>query len=251
MDLRRIEQTARKTALSVGKMLLEMQPRATALAQSYKDFVTDADLKAEEMIARELWQEFPAIPMYAEEGGGVASTKGPLWVIVPIDGTVNFFRQDDHYGVSIAFVMDGETQVGVVYFPGKKILLQATADTIPVAGVNKHGDMKTAQVWIDWNKGDSSKVLEAVKSLKEATMYPGIRSCCTAGMAAVALGKIEGYVILAPEPFDFAAMALIVEKHGGKVTQADGAPWNAFSPSIVASNGVIHQKLLEVINGRA
>ena len=66
-------------------------------------------------------------------------------------------------------------------------------------------------------------------------------------MTAVALGKIDAYIHLSPLPFDFAAMALVVEKHGGKVTECDGSPWHAFSSSIIASNGILHDELLETI----
>lgn len=248
MNLAMIEQVAFQAARAAGGMLLEMQPRVAVINQKYKDFVTDADIKAEAMILDALSLAFPGIPAYAEESGGNANTSGPLWVIDPIDGSVNFFRQDDHWGVSIAFVVDGHTRVGVVYFPKKALALSTRIDSPVVRRVSAHADMKSAQVWTDWIKGDPAEVVKVLDRLQKRTLYPEIRLSCTASMAAVATGRIEGYVHVAPQPFDFAAMALIVEKAGGRVTERDGTPWTAFSTSIVASNGLIHDELLSVTN---
>jgi fructose-1,6-bisphosphatase/inositol monophosphatase family enzyme len=61
--------------------------------------------------------------------------------------------------------------------------------------------------------------------------------------APAVIAKLPG-----PEPFDIAAAGLIVEKAGGKVTDMQGNPWSPFSESIVATNGLIHEALLEVLN---
>jgi myo-inositol-1(or 4)-monophosphatase len=64
----------------------------------------------------------------------------------------------------------------------------------------------------------------------------------------VATGKIEGYVHPGPTPFDIAAGCLIVEACGGRVTDMEGKPWTAFSKSIVATNGLIHEGVLQLLN---
>ena len=66
-------------------------------------------------------------------------------------------------------------------------------------------------------------------------------------MMQIVLGKIDGYIIDFPQPFDIAAAALIVEQAGGKVTERNGDPWTPFSKSIVATNGIIHNDLLRVL----
>ena len=64
---------------------------------------------------------------------------------------------------------------------------------------------------------------------------------------AVASGKISGYILPKPEPFDIAAAALIIERAGGMVTDINGSPWSPFSGSLVATNKVIHEKLLHTL----
>src|SRR4029079_9674978 len=79
-----------------------------------QDFVTVADRNAEETIRATIAREFPGDSLIGEEGGG-ASTYGGVWVVDPIDGTTNFIRGFRHWGVSMAFVVDGEIDVGEIY----------------------------------------------------------------------------------------------------------------------------------------
>ena len=64
---------------------------------------------------------------------------------------------------------------------------------------------------------------------------------------AVASWKISCYILPKPEPFDIAAAALIIERAGGMVTDINGSPWSPFSGSLVATNKVIHEKLLHTL----
>jgi myo-inositol-1(or 4)-monophosphatase len=79
-----------------------------------QDFVTEADEKAEETIRSELAREFPTDGFIGEESGGMASSGG-YWVVDPIDGTSNYLRGIKHWGVSIAYVFDGVTVLGVIH----------------------------------------------------------------------------------------------------------------------------------------
>ena len=253
-----------RAAISAGQMLNEMQPKSRRLA-SLKDFLTDADLKSEEVILRALATQYPDIPSFSEEKGGTETREGYLWIVDPIDGTVNFFLQDDHWGISIALVLNGHTKAGVVYLPARKQLF-STSHGIATRfrlveekkskwmnpRVNQEDSLANSQFWVGWGKeehggDDHKKVYDLIARLDRHTLYPQIRNSATADMMAVAYGKIAGYVFLKPDPFDIAAAGLIVERAGGRVTDVDGNPWGPFSRSLVASNGVIHDDLLSVI----
>ncbi len=254
--------TMEKTALAAGRMLLEMQPLALSLP-TRKDFVSDADHRSEELILRALQARFPEIPILSEEAGGVAVRTGYLWVIDPVDGTINYFLQDEHWGVSIALVKDGQTVAGIVYLPAKDFLFAASNEgrtTVyrPLRGgswwqceVNTTANLKECQIWHDWGKdcGDGTnhvKVVERHARLNQHTLYPQMRNGCIASASMVALGRIPGYLFTTPEPFDVAAVGLIVKQAGGTVTDLDGQPWGPFSPSMLATNGLIHDQLLEL-----
>jgi myo-inositol-1(or 4)-monophosphatase len=66
-------------------------------------------------------------------------------------------------------------------------------------------------------------------------------------MMMVALGRIGGHVFLNPDPFDIAAAAFIIERSGGRVTNWDGHPWSPFGGPIVATNGRLHDAVLEIL----
>lgn len=251
----------KRVAVDAGKLLVQMQPKIKRL-EARKDFLTDADLKSEQVILSLLASEYPDIPSLSEEKGGDEVAEGYLWVVDPVDGTINFFLGDDHWGVSIALVKDGRTIAGVVYLPARGQLFSASRDRASklLLGDNRTIDLKVSgesnlaesQFWVGWGKEnhggeDHKKVYDAIIKLDRRTLYPQIRNSATADMMMVASGKIQGYVFLNPEPFDIAAAGLIIEQAGGKVTDKDGNPWGAFSRSLVASNGILHDELLSII----
>ena len=79
-----------------------------------QDFVTIADRQAEETIRTTLLRLFPDDGFMGEEGGGSPGGNG-FWVVDPIDGTTNYIRGVRHWGVSMAYVADGEIRIGVIY----------------------------------------------------------------------------------------------------------------------------------------
>lgn len=264
MNLDKALAVMEEAAIKAAHILDEIQPKSRRL-ESRKDFLTDADLKSEEVILRTLAAEYPNIPSFSEEKGGTESKEGYLWIVDPIDGTINFFLQDDHWGISIALAEDGYTIAGVVYLPARKQLFSASRDiatrlrlveerksewTNP--RVNQEDNLASSQFCVGWGKeesggNDHKRVYDVIARLDRHTLYPQIRNSATADMMMVACGKIAGYVFLKPEPFDIAAAGLIIERAGGKVTDVNGNPWGSFSRSLVASNGVLHNDLLRII----
>lgn len=83
-------------------------------SKGLQDFVTKADKDAEHTIRSELARKFPEDGFIGEESGGAVTTGG-YWVVDPIDGTANYLRGLRHWGVSIAFVRDGEIRLGIVH----------------------------------------------------------------------------------------------------------------------------------------
>ena len=72
-----------------------------------------------------------------------------------------------------------------------------------------------------------------------------------ADLASLAGGRIDTYMHSGLKPWDVAASALLIEKAGGKITTPTGAQWNVFSPDILASNGVLHERLLNLLNTKS
>lgn len=244
-----------EVAEEAGKLLLGIQKGVREIKKPRKDFLTDADLKSHSLITARLRDLTPQVPIYSEENEEELKIgKEAIWVVDPLDGTINFFHQDFLWGVSIALVENQRTKLGVVCLPAlNQTVGVGDKDEIVVRGnislgVRKENNLSEAQIWTDWGK-KSKVVLSLLPRLAEISLYPQIRLCATVSLMAVASGKISAYIHPHPAPEDFAAGALIVERAGGKVTDLQGSSWNLFSESIVASNSTLHDKLLKGLQG--
>lgn len=248
-------------AVKAGEMLMKTRAGVKRL-ESRKDFLTDADLKSEKIILSELSRAYPDIPSLSEEKGGDERREGYLWVVDPVDGTVNYFLGLENWGISIALVKDGESVAGVIYLPVSRqlfVVSQRTRAKMRVGAgrwkdlrVSDDGKLADTQIWTGWCKekhggADHETCVEMLRKLDRRCLYPQIRNCATSDSLNVALGKIAGLAFYRIEPFDVAAAGLIIRRAGGTVTEIDGNAWVPFSESFVASNGKVHDELLRAI----
>lgn len=240
-----------RITISAGELLLPLQTDVKRLKAARKDFLTTADLMSNSFITKQLGLLDPSIPIFSEEDEIPLSSKGKMWVVDPLDGTVNFFHQDQNWGVSVALVEDGRIKIGAICLPAQSKIFGCYDNGEVTSGehdgVNAERDLSEAQIWTDWSK-QAKDVPGILAKLQRVSLYPQIRLCATVSLMAVATGRISAYVHPHPAPEDFAAGALIVERAGGKVTDFSGQPWSIFSKSIVASNGILHDQILQAIN---
>jgi myo-inositol-1(or 4)-monophosphatase len=259
-------------ALNAGRTILANRSRVHQI-DSPKDIVTNADLLSENNIIEFLKTRLPNVTSYSEEAGGSVAMKGEMWIIDPIDGTKNFYYGGRDWGISIAYVLDGMAQAGVVYLPDESLLFSTSRLQEQRCGANvknlalyhrssqalrltSERKLHQAYIWLDWGKEehegvDHFSVIELIEKLDQATShrgYPKITNSATYSLMSLAMGRYDGYIFLKPEPFDIAAACLIVEQAGGIVTDQRGNAWNPFSKSIVASNNAaLHGQLLKLL----
>jgi 3'-phosphoadenosine 5'-phosphosulfate (PAPS) 3'-phosphatase len=106
---------ARKVGQEAARFRSETDPGALHVEnKGLQDFVTVADRRAEQAIREGLLSRFPDDTFMGEESGGQSGAAG-TWVVDPIDGTTNYIRGFRHWGVSIAFVLGDQVEIGVVY----------------------------------------------------------------------------------------------------------------------------------------
>jgi myo-inositol-1(or 4)-monophosphatase len=107
---------ARTIARAVGREVeaLQAEARLDVSRKGFQDFVTVADRRSEEIIRTRLNEAFPDDGFIGEETGGEASGR-EFWVVDPIDGTSNYIRGLRHWAVSIAFVREGQIEIGCIY----------------------------------------------------------------------------------------------------------------------------------------
>jgi len=220
------------------------------------DLVTQTDLDSEALIARRLAQHFPDHGLIAEEGtdrGGPESTA--LWIVDPLDGTVNFAHGHPFYCVSMALQLDGEVVVGVVHAP----VLGLTWTARRGGGAFRNGapSKVTATTTLDRSLCASGfpydRRTAADNNLAEWSALTrraqAVRRCGAAAidLAMVADGTYDGYWEKRLKPWDVAAGSLIIEEAGGRVTAVDGTAVPPWPEVIVATNGLIHDEMLEAL----
>jgi myo-inositol-1(or 4)-monophosphatase len=227
---------------------------------SVVDPVTEADKASEALIASRLQSAFPDDRLLAEEGSGadVNLAAERVWIVDPLDGTANFMHGYPVFCVSIALCLGGESVVGVIYDPLRDELFSAVRgqgallNEAPMA-VSPTGELIQAMLCtgfaydLDW-RAENLPYWERFIALSQAVRRDGSAAL---DVAYVAAGRLEGYWERGVAPWDIAAGVLLVAEAGGTVTDYHGRPAGAFSREIVASNGALHPRMLEVIAGVA
>jgi len=256
-------ETARKTAVSAGNLILEKwsQPRQIS-EKSYRDFVTDADLAAQDTITIAIRKKFPHHGFLTEEKDDNLPKEGDIiWIIDPVDGTTNYSRQHPIYCVSIAAarpLLTGgyELLAGAVFDPAQQELFHTAKGqgawlNDQQIHVNPQSDMSYAIIGMDWsyNKRLQASIRDFVPHF--GRKIHGIRSLgsATLGMVWVAAGRYDGYINLNLRPWDVAAAWLLIEEAGGKISNSagDSPVWDGAGMDVLGSNGRIHTEFLELI----
>lgn len=222
--------------------------------KSLYNLVTEADLHAEKMILSELAANFPRDGFLSEEAGEKHGTSGYLWVIDPLDGTTNYTHKLPLYGISIGIVdaTDLTPLAGMVCFPELDLTYHATRGEGAFRNktkiyVSQTKTMKDS-LFVTGFPYDRNLSLDTLMSYYKSILSKsrGIRrtGAATLDLCWVADGRFDGYYELALKPWDMAAGALIVLEAGGKLSSMDGNDFHIKTPSLLASNGFLHEYLL-------
>ncbi len=221
------------------------------------DFVSAADLRAEEILRQELTKARPGFALLMEESGSHEGRGdgGERWIVDPLDGTTNFLHGLPHFAVSIALEERGEITHGVVYDPIKEELFWAEKGAgaylgdrrIRVAGRSRLGDCLLATGIPFQGHGDPESFSRELGAAMAQTA--GVRRWGTASLdlAYVAAGRFDGFWEHGLSPWDIAAGWLLVREAGGFVTGLDGRAMKLDSPDILAANGELHSGLVKLL----
>ena len=219
------------------------------------DVVTEADRAAQRRVVEEINEAYPGDAIVAEEGEErkTVPEDGLAWVVDPIDGTYNFARGSRHWMTSVAVVEDGMPFAAANIAPALGDSYVAAGDGATRNGeavsVTDHREPRFANVAATFIPGFGSRVDYAAGVAELFERFGNVRRYGSAQLTLshVACGILDGAV--APsraDPWDCIAGTYLVECAGGRVTDLDGDPWRHDSRGLVASNGRIHDELLEV-----
>lgn len=248
---------AADTARAAGNILRERfgQPHEIHFKGAI-DLVTEADRAAEDLIASRLREAYPDHELLCEEGSRGASSPSLFrWVVDPLDGTTNFAHGMPTFAVSIALEESGVPVVGVVYDPmrdelfaaqrglgatlnGRQIRVSATStliSSILATGFSYDFSRRAhqADIWRDF--------LTQVQAIRQT-------GSAALNLCYIAAGRLDGYWERGIQPWDVAAGALMVIEAGGMTTDLRGGDFRSDDREILASNGLLHEQLLAVID---
>jgi myo-inositol-1(or 4)-monophosphatase len=219
------------------------------------DLVTEMDPRVEALIVERLRAEFPDDGVLGEEGGARPGRSGRRWIIDPLDGTTNYAHGIPLFTVSVALETAGRPVLGVIYDPSHEELFVAergrgaVLNDRPLA-VSSSSRLEESLLVTgfpyDIRVRDDNNLREYAAFSVRARAVRRLGSAAL-DLAWVAAGRFDGYWELSVGPWDVAAGALLVEEAGGRVTDPRGAPLSLEAPSIVATNGRIHDAIVALL----
>lgn len=245
-----------RVAQDAGRLLRSRL--GTNIDVTYKgdiNIVTDVDLASERLIREAIANYYPRHEFLGEESGLEESRSEYRWIVDPLDGTTNYAHGYPIFCVSIALEYQGEIIIGVVYDPMREELF--TAERGGGASLN-HRPIRV------------SKTKELVHSLLSTGFPYDIRTskltninhwenfamnaqalrrdgAAALDLCYVACGRFDGFWELNLSAWDMAAGSLIVTEAGGRLSNFDGNDFSVYTPEIIASNGLIHERMIEVL----
>jgi myo-inositol-1(or 4)-monophosphatase len=220
------------------------------------DLVTEVDVAVERMFRALIAGRFPDHHVLAEEMGGSATApSGPCWVFDPIDGTTNYAHGLPIFCASLALEVNGVAEVAAIFDPNRRELFTAERGGGAFLNgrplhVSPTSTLVDAMLVTGFPYDVHARVDEIVGLFGR---FVGVaRAVRRLGSAAidlcyVAAGRMDGFWETSLKPWDIAAGALIVAEASGTVTNLDGSSFRSRGGEVLATNGPIHQPMLDVI----
>lgn len=249
---------AKEAALEAGKIISKYfgtKHQYQFKNEDKSDFATQADLESEQKIVQILTKNFPKHNIIAEEGGKTNKNSDYTWVIDPLDGTISFACGMPYFAVSIGLLKENTPVLGVVYHVFTKDLYWAQVNKGAYMNgkqikVSQKNELNSANLTIDFGHRQRRlpKIdLYIIPLVKEAGYLYAIGSAVMS-MMLVAQGIQDGMIVQA-WIWDGVAGTIIVQEAGGRVTDFSGnqIDWTNPRLSIVATNGLIHDQILEAL----
>jgi myo-inositol-1(or 4)-monophosphatase len=247
---------------SAGAILMDLYERLERIDhKSATDVVTEADHLSEELVIAAIRERFPGDAILAEESGAHTSvadgTTGRMWVIDPLDGTVNYANGLPVFCVSIGLVVDDRPTVGVVLDPTRDETFAATADgpaTLNDRPIHASAKDKLSDYVISLALSGRSVASRARALRKEVRVSRSMGSAALA-LAYVANGRFDAFVQeTSLSAWDIAAAGLIAERAGAVVTPFEGSRWYdparpPRSAGIVAAPPAFHERIRSLARG--
>ena len=226
-------------------------------AKSKTDYVTNVDLAVQEFLRECLAALAPDVQFMGEEQDNTGlDWSRPCWILDPVDGTTNLIHNFRHSAISLALAEGGQAVFGVVYNPYTEECFTARRGggalrngvPIHVSDVSRLEDSLLSAGTVPGRRELADDAFRQMRALYDRCQDVRRTGCASLELCDVACGRLEGYVELVLQPWDYAAGMRIAAEAGGKVTTLDGSPLSLREGGpLLASNGRLHSALQAIL----
>lgn len=252
-------EAAESIALRAGWLVLDLlrEERVIETKASPVDIVTDADRKSEAFIAAELQRRFPDHAIVGEEGGERAKPSRYRWHVDPVDGTTNYAHGFPIFCVSIALCEADRPIAGVIRAPMLGETFKAAAGAgaylngrpIRVSACSALAQGLVATGFPKYQREKTFQILDLLGTFIKRSQGVRRPGAAAIDLAYVACGRLDGYWEEGLSSWDTAAGLLLVEEAGGRISDYRGNPYGLGDRTIVASNGRLHDEMIDITRG--
>lgn len=251
-----IEQAV-KAVRKAGALLTDQSAVRNIWAKSETDFVTNVDVTVQETLKAQLASLAPEIQFMGEEqDNSRLDWNRPCWLLDPVDGTTNLIHSFQHSAISLALAEGGQIVFGMVYNPYSGECFTARRGCgawrngrfIHVSSVSRLEDSLLCAGTVPGRRELADKAFCQMRNLYNVCQDIRRTGCASLDLCWVACGRLDGYVELFLQPWDYAAGLLIVNEAGGRITAPDGSPLSLCQGGpLLASNGKLHAALQSLL----
>ncbi|MCA0983622.1 inositol monophosphatase family protein [Halobacillus yeomjeoni] len=230
-------------------------PRSIETKSNPNDLVTEMDQETEQFFAEKIKKAYPEHFLLGEEGFGdeIEELQGTVWVVDPIDGTMNFVHQKRNFAISIGIYHDGVGEIGLIYDVMDDALYTAKRGEgaykndhkLPQLSKERPLEQSILALNTSWMVPENPHVdhegmQRLVKKLRSTRSY----GSAALEFAYVAEGILDGYLTMTLMPWDYAAGAILVEEVGGTVSRADKGDLDLLNQTtVLASRANIYDEI--------
>lgn len=246
---------------TAGKLLKQAYNSTSAenvaRRESPKGMKLAEDNTMDQWIIQHIQQRYPDHSILTEESGMIPGKNNEyLWIVDPIDGSVNFSTHNPFVAISIALMIRGELVLGMIEAPmlGEQFLaVKGGGATVNGQPLHVSATTELSKAYLVSCDGGMEDRTEVFSTLVR-NYYDQVIDFRKLGSAAlecawVAAGRADGYITMAIDPWDVAAGALLITEAGGTVTTFKQESWTPTQTDLICSNGLVHKAIVDRIWG--
>ena len=255
MDTNQAKKISIECVKEAGKLLMENIDKVKEVSFKAKsDIVTNIDIQSERIIVDKIKTNFPEHSILSEESGFVDQHSEYVWIMDPIDGTMNYYHASAPFRVALCLTYKQKPIISTIYNPIKDELYFAEAGQGATLNdkkiiVNDNFELKNSVVMthISSKKEARARTILALDSIFKKTLHMRMFGSGLAAMSYVASGKFDVFFNVKTYPWDILPGAFLVQEAGGVVTDIEGNKITTESMSVLATNGKVHDQMLQLL----